>query len=1002
MTRTAEHRPAARRRKFAHDDYSACDLFCVDEQTEILTAAGWKRYDQVAVGDIVLTIRPDGTEAEWQPVQAVNVFPAEPRKMQLIEGRGISALTTDNHRWLSHYRATTPTGRAYKWRIIRSDELTCEDRVPMSAPVANLPAVPAVPDAIVELVAWYWTEGTDRASGRVHIVQDHTVNPQHVAAIRSALAAAFGPEREKRKLPGGPLWAENRWGTQTTFGLNHAAAAALREAAPGKVPSIDWLATLTQPQLDLFIERSLNADGHERKRGTGRAERVLGQADQARASAFQAACLIAGHAASMKRYESTYRHGTTVRQAELWAVTVGMRQFVKPLRQKRAEWIEHDGIVWCPTTLNGTWMARRNGTAYFTGNSGFGGLSGGIERAGFETITAANHNRYKVGIHEANFPHAEHWIADLVDTESPTYHDVRDLPPATLLAAGISCTNHTVANSKKAYEQGLTLFDLDDPEYDARVTRSERDRATANCVLAYARVHHPLLILVECTTELASWGPAIPGRPRVGDGSTYRWWLKQFAVERYKHKILYLNSMFFGVPQSRDRWYGVFWDERLPAPDLAHRPHSWCGRCERVVEAVWTWRTGVPASGRVRYGEQYNYRCPACRTEVFPLKAPSLNALDLTNLGTRIGDKPVKTFRDGSTGPYAAATMQRIDRCLQRFTEFPPVLVPAEALARQQGHPWQPPAEEGLAALTGAVVPGHRHNGDGQHIGRPMDTVTGTHEKAALIASGGAIMGAAGNTFERPGSDCRSRGLGEPLWTQPATNSTGLLTPPLAVAVDNYQGAARGAGDPLPSQVGSETLGLLTARVLPRRQNGTSRGLGEPMETLVGNAGGGGLGLLTAGGTIKHNGPASEAKYRAHPLSDPLGAVTATAVTQAVLFSGWYKQNGSTATETAPHPLSDPLGTLTGRDTTAVLSAEWVGEWREAMANLKRDDCYYKMLGPHEVGWGCGFDVSFPGYGYEGSFRVWGSAAAQVDGYGNAVSPPVGEWIGTRLRAVLV
>lgn len=29
---------------------------------------------------------------------------------------------------------------------------------------------------------------------------------------------------------------------------------------------------------------------------------------------------------------------------------------------------------------------------------------------------------------------------------------------------------------------------------------------------------------------------------------------------------------------------------------------------------------------------------------------PSLNALDLTNLGTRIGDKPIKEFTDKKTG----------------------------------------------------------------------------------------------------------------------------------------------------------------------------------------------------------------------------------------------------------------------------------------------------------------------------------------------------------------
>jgi site-specific DNA-cytosine methylase len=595
--------------------------------------------------------------------------------------------------------------------------------------------------------------------------------------------------------------------------------------------------------------------------------------------------------------------------------------------------------------------------------SGFGGLTKAIEDAGFTEIMAANHNRYKVEVHEKNHPDAEHWIADLVDPESADYHSARDLPAGDILVAGVSCTNHTQANTTRAYEQGLTLFDLDDPQYNARVTRSERDRATANCVLHYAQRHHPRLILVECTTELASWGPAIPGRRKVGDGSTYRWWLKQFTILGYKYKILYLNSMFFGVGQSRDRWFGCFWDRRLPAPDLEHRPPSWCSHCEQIVEAVWTWRTGVPATGRVRYGEQYNYRCPRCRTEVIPPMTPSLTALDLTDLGSRIGDR--KT-------PYAAATMARAERCRQRFAEFPLVVVPASLLNGPAGHPWRPLAgqageHEAAAAMTGAVFPAHRHNGDGKHLSQPMDTVTTTHEKALLITSTGVIIGAAGHTYERPGSDCRSRGLDQPLWTQSATNTTSLLTPPFAVAVNNYQGGPRGVHEPLPTQGSSETLGLLST------------------------------GLITAGGTIKNNGAIGEAKYRAHPLSDPLGTLVGSSVTQGLLFGGWYKQNGSAGTETAPHPLSDPLGTLTARDTTALLFAELA----EAFAAIPLDDCYARMLGPHEVGRGCGFDVSFPGYGYEGTFIVWGSAKDQIDGYGNAVSPQVGAWIGLRMRAIL-
>ncbi len=81
--------------------------------------------------------------------------------------------------------------------------------------------------------------------------------------------------------------------------------------------------------------------------------------------------------------------------------------------------------------------------------SGFGGLTQGIERAGFTTIMAANHNEYKVKVHEANHPHAEHWIADLVDKDSADYHSARDLPAGDMLVAGVSCVNHSQANTQK-------------------------------------------------------------------------------------------------------------------------------------------------------------------------------------------------------------------------------------------------------------------------------------------------------------------------------------------------------------------------------------------------------------------------------------------------------------------------------------------------------------------------------------------------------------------------
>lgn len=531
--------------------------------------------------------------------------------------------------------------------------------------------------------------------------------------------------------------------------------------------------------------------------------------------------------------------------------------------------------------------------------SGFGGLTRGMEMAGVTTILAANHNRYKVEVHEANHPEAEHWVCDLVDPDAGDYHSPKDLPRVDWLAAGISCVHHSGANAKRAYAEARSLFTFDDPEWEERVTRSERDRATAVCVLQYADIHHPKIILVECTTELVSWGRALPGKRTVGDGSTYKWWLGEMHKLGYKSRTLYLNSMFFGVPQSRDRIYICFWDKALPDPDLEHRPPAWCGKCDQVVEAAWTWTTGIPPSGRVRWNHQYRYLCPRCSTVVVPPRAPAINALDLTNLGTRIGDRD---------RPLAQSSMERIERCIERFKDFPAVLMPAKSVRGVERHPWQ-----------------------------PMGTQT-SQQETALVSTGAIIP-----------------------------YRSGTIPPHLS--------------EPMPTQGALESLALMSAGVIPYRQHTTPTTHAEPMPSFTSQQ----IPAVLAAGVINANGAASEAKYRAHPVTDPFTGFTSNP-THQLLSAAFFKQNGG-ANDTAPHPVIDPLGTMTSRDTTGLA----IADWKQMLNGLTPEDCFYRMMFPHEVRDGCGFNQSF---------IVWGSARDQIDGYGNAVSPPVGMWISMRLKAI--
>ena len=124
----------------------------MDEETEILTADGWKTVHDLRVGDEVLTLNHETGMSEWLPALEVCVFPAERRELILIEGRGHSSLSTPDHRW--------PVINGSGNRVWKTTEtLACHSKIPLAAMCASLPQEPKYADAFVELVAWFWTEG---------------------------------------------------------------------------------------------------------------------------------------------------------------------------------------------------------------------------------------------------------------------------------------------------------------------------------------------------------------------------------------------------------------------------------------------------------------------------------------------------------------------------------------------------------------------------------------------------------------------------------------------------------------------------------------------------------------------------------------------------------------------------------------------------------------------------------------------------------------------------
>jgi hypothetical protein len=315
---------------------------CLDLETEALTRNGWKKYNEINVGDELLTFDPVTDRSTWQAATAVNVYDYS-GEMVKWSGR-VDALTTPNHRWVGEVQRGRNDTLRYERQTVHSefvrDVRTGSRIVTGGGTPLGFRATAKWSDELVESVAWYVCDGSDHVNKTgFHSVHLAGKKPHKVAAWRR-LAEHWTAE--------GATWREGktRANGQSSFYLGKGVVGALQEAAPRKAITPEFLTSLTYAQAVLFHETLMAADGHvSRSRWT--------QVDVARRDAYQMLCAMLGIRSNqhdenkVQEYDSRYSS-------------------TKYLNEER---VQYDGQVWCPTVPAGHFMARRNGVTYWTGNT---------------------------------------------------------------------------------------------------------------------------------------------------------------------------------------------------------------------------------------------------------------------------------------------------------------------------------------------------------------------------------------------------------------------------------------------------------------------------------------------------------------------------------------------------------------------------------------------------------------------------------------------------------
>ncbi len=327
--------------------YKGAHFACVDSDTECLTTRGWKHYTDLCNGELVASYNLSSGRLRWSPLLSVSQYDVDGTEMVYSNHRSLDMALTLDHRCLVRWGTGV--------RIKSASKLNPYDQIVTSAEWEDIGGLTPVSPAMAALIGWYLTEGHEpkRRGYSVEISQSLTANAGKVEDIRSTLAdveAEFEEATFEREYRG-------RLVSQTNFRIHGFVAAKLREMCPRRqfpVGILLWDTPLLRKMFDAIIAGDGNIRSDNRKFFT--------QKDKGRLDVFQAIAVRLGYGA-----------GIFPRVGPCSAVSIYENKTSRALRDSEGHSLlrhaNYTGVVWCPQTPDTTFVARRNGKVFITGNT---------------------------------------------------------------------------------------------------------------------------------------------------------------------------------------------------------------------------------------------------------------------------------------------------------------------------------------------------------------------------------------------------------------------------------------------------------------------------------------------------------------------------------------------------------------------------------------------------------------------------------------------------------